>query len=100
MIFEKIALPIPGLSEAPITAIEFGLKKVFFESNGDVDVDGDNDEDEYVIIIVSQIHGYIYSCYDLLKYIHNSKITLVLICTFFEKLNYSSFTNLKYWQIR
>ncbi len=69
MIFEKIALPIPGLSEAPITAIEFGLKKVFFESNGDVDVDGDNDEDEYVIIIVSQIHGYIYSCYDLLKYI-------------------------------
>ena len=73
MIFEKIALPIPGLSEAPITAIEFGLKKVFFESNGDGDVDvdgdGDNDEDEYVIIIVSQIHGYIYSCYDLLKYI-------------------------------
>jgi hypothetical protein len=66
MIFEKIALPIPGLSEAPITAIEFGLKKVFFESNGDVDdVDGDNDEDEYVIIIVSQIHSYIYSCYDL-----------------------------------
>jgi hypothetical protein len=60
MIFENIAFPIPGLSEAPITAIEFGLKKVFFESDGD-----DDDEDEYFIIIVSQIHGYMYSCYDL-----------------------------------
>lgn len=61
MIFEKIALPIPGLSEAPITAIEFGLKKVFLESDGD-----DDDEGEYFIIIVSQIHGYMYSCYNLL----------------------------------
>ena len=66
MIFEKIALPIPGLSEAPITAIEFGLKKVFFESDGDSgDDDDDDDEGEYAINIVSQIHGYMYSYYDL-----------------------------------
>ena len=69
MIFEKIAFPTPGFSEAPITAIEFGLKKIFLESYGD-------DECEYVIIIVSQIHGYMYSCYDLFwSEFHNATIT-------------------------
>jgi hypothetical protein len=65
MIFEKIAFPTPGFSEAPITAIEFGLKKIFFESDGD-------DESEYVIVIVSQIHGYMYSCYDLILKINTN----------------------------
>ena len=41
-----MAFPTPGRSEAPITAIEFGLKKIF-ESNGDID--DDDDESEYVI---------------------------------------------------
>jgi hypothetical protein len=42
-----MAFPTPGRSEAPITAIEFGLKKIF-ESDGDIAGD-DDDESEYVI---------------------------------------------------
>jgi hypothetical protein len=48
-----MAFPTPDRSEAPITAIEFGLKKIF-ESDGDIDDeddedDDDDDESEYVI---------------------------------------------------
>jgi hypothetical protein len=43
-----MAFPTPGRSEAPITAIEFGLKKIF-ESDGDIDDDDGDDESEYVI---------------------------------------------------
>ena len=49
---EKIALPTPGFSDAPITAMDRGAKKLFFDwlaLNGvdeeDVD-DADNEEGE------------------------------------------------------
>jgi hypothetical protein len=32
IILEKIALPTPGFSDAPITAIDRGAKKILFES--------------------------------------------------------------------
>lgn len=35
MMLEKIALPTPGFSEAPITAIDCGERKTFFESADD-----------------------------------------------------------------
>ena len=51
--FENIAFPTPGFSDAPITAIELGLKNIFFGTDDDI------------INTVSLNHGYIYSSYYL-----------------------------------
>ena len=46
---EKIALPTPGLSDAPITAMDRGARKLFFDwlaLDGIGEEDGDDAENE------------------------------------------------------
>ena len=46
---EKIALPTPGLSDAPITAMDRGARKLFFDwlaLNGVDKEDGDDADNE------------------------------------------------------
>lgn len=46
---EKIALPTPGFSDAPITAMDRGARKLFFdwlELNGVDEEDGDDADNE------------------------------------------------------
>lgn len=42
---EKIALPTPGFSDAPITAMDRGARKLFFDWLALMEVDDEDDED-------------------------------------------------------
>jgi hypothetical protein len=64
MILENIAFPTPGFSDAPITAMDRGARKLLFDRVGPTeDVDDNEGEDEVLVVEgMEKVNNITYKC--------------------------------------
>ena len=64
MILENIAFPTPGFSDAPITAMDRGARKLLFDRVGPTeDVDDNEDGDEVLVVEgMEKVNNVTYKC--------------------------------------
>ena len=67
MILENMAFPTPGLSDAPITAMDCGSRKLLFDRGGlraEENVEGKEDEEEEVPVAkcIEKVSNSTYKC--------------------------------------
>jgi hypothetical protein len=65
MILENIAFPTPGFSDAPITAMDRGARKLLFDRVGlkEEDVDDKEDVEEVLVVeVMEKLNNITYKC--------------------------------------
>jgi hypothetical protein len=64
MILENIAFPTPGFSDAPITAMDRGARKLLFDRVGPTEEVDDNEDGDEVLVVegMEKVNNITYKC--------------------------------------